>query len=125
MDTQGVRKTATARSAITTRMGIKQIITDDLTGETLSDDVKATKVTLEGTDYEVFLSDDSKENLVAFLSGELPLSPAMRPATTRRRSGSVPKSNASEIRAWAKDQGLKVPDRGRIPADVMEAWDKK
>ena len=28
----------------------------------------------------------------------------------------------SEIRAWAKSNGYDVPDRGRIPADVREAF---
>jgi Lsr2 len=41
-------------------------------------------------------------------------SPA-RPASARERS--------SRIRAWAKDQGIAVNDRGRIPAGVAEQYD--
>ncbi len=29
----------------------------------------------------------------------------------------------AEIRAWAKSKGLKVNDRGRIPADIVEKYD--
>lgn len=29
----------------------------------------------------------------------------------------------AEIRAWARDAGLVVADRGRVPADIMRAWD--
>ncbi len=105
-------------------MGIKQIITDDLTGDTLSDDAKTTDVRVDGEDYTVYLSDESRETFIAFLNGEAPLLQVQRPASARRTPARG-KSNASEIRAWAKDQGMKVPDRGRIPADVMEAWDKK
>jgi hypothetical protein len=28
----------------------------------------------------------------------------------------------SEVRAWAKDNGFDVPERGRIPADVKDAY---
>ncbi len=38
-----------------------------------------------------------------------------RPASARERS--------SRIRAWAKDQGIAVSDRGRIPAGIAEQYD--
>jgi LDH2 family malate/lactate/ureidoglycolate dehydrogenase len=41
-----------------------------------------------------------------------------RPARTpssRRRSG--------DVRAWAKDQGITVSERGRIPASVVEQYE--
>ena len=38
-----------------------------------------------------------------------------RPASARERS--------SAIRAWAKDQGIAVSDRGRIPAGIAEQYD--
>lgn len=31
---------------------------------------------------------------------------------------------AAELRAWARSQGLAVPDRGRIPASIREAWQR-
>jgi hypothetical protein len=37
-----------------------------------------------------------------------------RPASARERS--------SRIRAWAKDQGIAVSDRGRIPAGIAEQY---
>lgn len=33
-----------------------------------------------------------------------------------------PETRPAEIRAWARDQGLEVPERGRIPAAVREAY---
>ena len=38
----------------------------------------------------------------------------VRPASSRERSG--------DIRAWAKDQGITVSERGRIPASVIEQY---
>lgn len=107
-------------------MGIRQIITDDLTGEEVPSDTKTTDVRVDGEDYSLYLSDESKETFLALLRGEAPILANTRPATaTRKRAASRTNSNAAEIRAWAKDKGMQVPDRGRIPAEVMEAWDKK
>ncbi|GEK18502.1 histone-like nucleoid-structuring protein Lsr2 [Cellulomonas persica] len=45
---------------------------------------------------------------------------AARPAARRRRGD----SDAHAIREWAKEQGLEVSERGRISAEVREAYDK-
>ena len=37
----------------------------------------------------------------------------------RSRGGN---SEAAAIRSWARSQGLKVPERGRIPADLAEKY---
>lgn len=37
----------------------------------------------------------------------------------RRRGGS---GEAAKIRQWARSQGLAVPERGRIPADLAERY---
>ena len=42
-----------------------------------------------------------------------------------RREGLRDRASAKEIRDWARSNGFKVPDRGRIPADVREAFDSK
>jgi hypothetical protein len=33
-----------------------------------------------------------------------------------------PEWRTTEIRAWARDNGFKVPDRGRVSAEVREAY---
>lgn len=117
-------------------MGIKQIVTDDLTGETLPDGSAATTVTVDGKDYSVYLSEDSVENFLAFLSGELPLSPATRPAaarSTRSRSGNKDADRNKVVREWAQSSGFKytgadgkdrtLGDRGAIPQAVYDAYD--
>ncbi|MGW6355685.1 Lsr2 family DNA-binding protein [Streptomyces sp. NPDC055092] len=30
--------------------------------------------------------------------------------------------DSSTIRAWARDRGYDVPERGRIPAAIITAW---
>jgi len=39
---------------------------------------------------------------------------SVRAASSRERSG--------DIRAWAKDQGIPVSERGRIPASIVEQY---
>ncbi|GEA84568.1 MAG: Lsr2 family protein [Cellulomonas sp.] len=46
---------------------------------------------------------------------------AARPAGARRRRSD---NDAHAIREWAKGQGLEVSERGRISAEVREAYDK-
>lgn len=35
------------------------------------------------------------------------------------------KAAVSEVRAWAKQQGFDLGDRGRLPAEVWSAWDSR
>ena len=32
-------------------------------------------------------------------------------------------ASVSEVRAWAKEQGFQLGDRGRLPAEVWSAWE--
>lgn len=34
-------------------------------------------------------------------------------------------ASVSEVRAWAKQNGLELGDRGRLPAEVWAAWDAR
>ncbi len=39
--------------------------------------------------------------------------------------GMAKKAAVSEVRAWAKEQGYELGDRGRLPAEVWSAWDSR
>jgi len=79
---------------------------------------------LGGTDYEIDLS---KKNANAFRRQLAPFIEHARRAGRgqRRRPGRTASSRerSADIRAWAKDQGITVSDRGRIPASVAEQYD--
>ena len=96
-------------------------LVDDLDGSRAEETVR---FGVGGTEYEIDLS---KKNARAFRSGLGPFveharkggrgprrRPA-RPASARERS--------SEIRAWAKAQGITISERGRIPASVMAQYE--
>ena len=44
-------------------------------------------------------------------------------STQRSSSGRRGTTDLSEVRAWARSQGYKVSDRGRISAEVQEAYE--
>jgi hypothetical protein len=78
-----------------------------------------------GANYEIDLSEKSAAALDEALAPYLANARRVRtnPATPRRAAAksSVP-AGAREVRAWAKNNGIEVSDRGRISADVMRRY---
>ncbi|MDJ0347448.1 Lsr2 family protein [Streptomyces sp. H10-C2] len=103
---------------------IVTIYTDDLTGEESSEATTHT-LAIDGIVYELDLSPESFDKLLD----------ATRPFTEKgRRAGrgkssviprkaSRPGDETARIRAWAKENGYDVNDRGRVPATVREAYE--
>jgi hypothetical protein len=78
---------------------------------------------LDGTEYEIDLS---KKHATQLATAIRPYIEAARkvPSSRRAARGSRPaRHNQSDVRAWARSQGLKVSDRGRIPADVLAQYE--
>lgn len=98
---------------------VQVVLVDDIDGSAASETVS---FSLDGTSYEVDLSDknaaDLREALAPWISAGRRT--ATRKASARRRATGP---DASTIRAWAKDNGVDVPERGRIPAKVREAYE--
>ena len=78
---------------------------------------------LGGTDYEIDLS---TKNANAFRRQLAPFIEHARRTERgqRRRPGRTASSRerSGDIRAWAKDQGITISDRGRISASVAEQY---
>jgi hypothetical protein len=93
---------------------------DDLDGGQADETVR---FTFGGADYEIDLS---KKNAAAFRKKLAPFVEHARkagraqPRRTSRTAAS--RQRSSDIRAWAKDQGIAVSERGRIPANVVEQY---
>lgn len=98
---------------------------DDLTGDQADETVE---FGIDGKNYEIDLTSKNADKLRDAFAKFIPA--ARRPSTnTRVRSQARTATTVSRreqtmaVRAWAKQQGMKVSDRGRIPADVQEAFD--
>jgi Lsr2 len=89
---------------------ITQLV-DDIDGKEIAEGKGETvSFALDGVSYEVDLS--TKNAKVGRKTG-----------AAGRRSQSGP--SAAEIRDWARSNGYDVPDRGRIPAEIRDAFEAK
>jgi hypothetical protein len=76
-----------------------------------------------GVDYEIDLNQRHADE---FANAIAPYIEAARKVSARRsgRGAARPaRHNQSDVREWARAQGLKVSDRGRIPAEVMNQYE--
>jgi len=117
-------------------MAQKTIVTlvDDLTGEE-AENISTVEFALDGVTYELDLTDENRTKLHDALSQ---YANAARMIGGRRRSSPRPdraikstsrttgynRETLRSIREWAKKNGHNVSDRGRLPAEVLQAWDK-
>lgn len=103
------------------------ILVDDI------DDSEATETVafgLDGTSYEIDLNDahaaELREALAGYIGHARKVPSSSRKSTARKSSASAAAAggaSAADVRVWARENGHTVPDRGRIPADVREAYD--
>lgn len=94
-------------------------LVDDLDG---SPATKSIYFGYEGVEYRIDLNDEHAEMLFEDINRWVP---SARRVGGRRRAGSKGKkanSFAKAVREWAKEQGLDCPPRGRIPANIAEAY---
>ncbi len=93
---------------------------DDLDGGPADETVR---FVFGGAEYEIDLSN---KNATAFREQLTPfVEHARKAGGQRRRSARTASSRArsSGIRAWAREQGIAVSERGRIPADIVEQYE--
>jgi hypothetical protein len=98
---------------------IQTLFIDDMDGSPAEGTVR---FALDGTSYEIDLSTGHAQALRAALSPYVdaarPEPGTRRPARSRRKPGQdVPDS--TQVRDWARSQGIDVKDRGRIPAELV------
>jgi hypothetical protein len=92
---------------------------DDIDG---SDAEGTVRFGFDGTDYEIDLNKKHAEQLAEaigpFVAAARKVPSSRRPARGVRAG----RHNLSDVRAWARDQGIKISERGRIPADVLAKY---
>ncbi|TSB19296.1 Lsr2 family protein [Streptomyces sp. NBC_01525] len=102
---------------------IVTIYTDDLTGEETSE--AATHViALDGVTYEIDLGPDSYDQLLEAMGPFLKAGRKTKGKSGKPRAASVPAQDTAAIRAWARENGYNVNDRGRVPVEIREAYAK-
>ena len=99
---------------------IQTLFVDDLDGSEAEGTVR---FGLDGTEYEIDLNAKHAKELRNALA-RYAAAGRRSGASTRRpaRSGRKAQPNApntTEVREWAKAQGIDVKDRGRVPAELV------
>ncbi len=97
---------------------VKVVLIDDIDG---GDATQTINFSLDGLSYEIGLSDaHAKQLRDAFAEWVGHGRRITGRRTTTRRAGS---SDAAKIRAWAKVNGRQVPQGGRIPNEIRQAYE--
>ena len=97
------------------------VLVDDLDG---SEATETVTFGLDGTTYEIDLNDGNASALRDALSGYVGHARKVTGGSRRgRKSTAASSSNTKDVREWAKGQGMDVSERGRISADVQQAYD--
>ena len=80
---------------------------------------------LDGTSYEIDLNKKNAAALRDALAGYIGHGRKVSSGARRGRkpSGASSKHSAREVRDWARSNGFKVTDRGRVAREVQEAFD--
>ena len=107
---------------------VNVVLVDDIDGTEAAETVS---FGLDGVQYDIDLSEENADRLRELLA---PYVGHARRAGGRRRSGAGAGrsgggakasggATAAEVRAWARENGYDVPERGRVSAEVREAYD--
>lgn len=96
---------------------VQVILIDDIDG---GDATETVNFALDNVQYEIDLSAQNAAQLRQDLDTWVN---AGRRVSSRRGSAARARSNDSaKVRAWAKDNGYDVSERGRISAEIREAY---
>jgi hypothetical protein len=99
---------------------VQTLFVDDLDGSAADATIR---FGVDGTDYEIDLNAAHAKALSEALEKYIQAGRKVtgrRSVRGRRATGGAP--NSAEVRAWARSQGIKVSDRGRIPASVIASF---
>jgi len=98
------------------------VVTDDLDG---SPDAETVTFGLDGVTYEIDLSADNRARLGHDFAPYIEAGRRISRSRNRTRQGrsAGPRIDRAAVRAWAKENGLHVSERGRISAELMSRYE--
>ncbi|MEI5098553.1 Lsr2 family protein [Streptomyces sp. PmtG] len=104
---------------------VQVLLVDDLDGGEADETVT---FALDGKTYEIDLTTANADKLRGLLDPYLKGGRRTGGRSSGRGKGRTAAVSSSQdtaqIRAWAKDNGFEVNDRGRVPASIREAYEK-
>jgi hypothetical protein len=113
---------------------VRITLVDDLNGtEIVEGEGRTVTFALNGTEYEMDLTNKNAEALEKALGKYVEKARKVGKVSAARRGSQAGRGNLSVVRdankpdpkvvrAWATENGIEVPARGRIPNDVVEKF---
>ncbi len=103
---------------------VQVILVDDVDGGEAEESVS---FSLDGVTYEIDLSaanaDSLREALAPWVGHARRISGRASRGRPAGRSKAATKADLTDVRAWARDNGFQVSDRGRVSSEVMTAYE--
>lgn len=102
---------------------VQVLLVDDLDGGEADETVT---FALDGKSYEIDLNTGNADKLREALADFVKAGRRTGGRSSRGKGGrsSGGSQDTAKIRAWAKENGYEVNDRGRVPANIREAYEK-
>jgi hypothetical protein len=101
------------------------ILVDDLDGGTADENVR---FGLDGVNYEIDLSaanaSELRSALEKFVAAARKISASVGRSARTRTAPGTRSNDSAQIRQWARENGYTVNSRGRIQAEIQEAYQK-
>lgn len=94
------------------------VMVDDLDGKEIEGVTKTIMFAHGGNAYEIDLAEHNARRLQEALAPYIAVARRIDP----RRSSTSAEPDLPAIRAWAKERGVKVSERGRVSREVQEAY---
>jgi len=103
---------------------VQVLLVDDLDGGEASETVS---FSLDGTAYEIDLSSENagrlRKDFAQYIDHARKGGGGGGGGRRRRARTGPGRERSAEIRAWARQRGHKVSERGRIPATIIQEYD--
>ncbi|MEU7180018.1 histone-like nucleoid-structuring protein Lsr2 [Streptomyces celluloflavus] len=104
---------------------VQVLLVDDLDGGEADETVT---FSLDGKSYEIDLTTANagklRDSLADFVKAGRRTGGRAATGRGKVRAASAGNQDTAKVRAWAKENGYNVNDRGRVPADIREAFEK-
>lgn len=104
---------------MTTVQKVETVRTDDLDGSAADSTIR---FGLDGAEYEIDLNDEHantfRESVAEYIAAARKVSGTRRGPGTRQRRA----ADSTQVREWARSQGLPVKERGRVPSDLIAQY---
>lgn len=108
-------------------------LVDDLDGSTTTD-IETVTFSLDGVNYEIDLGPKNarklRDNLTDYVGGARRVGGRMKRGTAQKTAAAKPAATPSNreqtkaVREWARTEGYNLSSRGRIPANIVEAFEE-